>query len=55
MHAASDIATDPTLPRIQQGAREVIYGTRDGVDIKVVTDGRDIITAHPMNLPKNPP
>jgi len=50
-----DIATDPSLPRIPQGSREVIHGTRDGVDITVVTDGRDIITAFPTNLPRNPP
>ena len=55
MHEASDIATDPSLPSVQQGSREVIHGTRDGVDIKVVTDGSDIITAHPTNIPKNPP
>jgi RHS repeat-associated protein len=55
MHEASDIATDPSLPVEHQGVRDVIHGTRDGVDIKVVTDGSDIITAHPTNLPKNPP
>ncbi|MGH2943715.1 MAG: RHS repeat-associated core domain-containing protein, partial [Solirubrobacteraceae bacterium] len=55
MHEISDVATDPSSQRIPQGAREVVLGTRDGVDIKVVTDGRDIITGHPTNVPRNPP
>ncbi len=55
MHAASDIATDPGSTVISNiGGRTVVVGERDGVQILVVTDGQDIITAYPTNLPRNP-
>ena len=55
MHEISDIATDPTATVVgRQGSRTVLEGTRGGVRIRVVTDGRDIITGYPTNLPRNP-
>jgi hypothetical protein len=57
MHEASDIATDPNATLISRGGgREVLSGTRGGVDIRVVVDynNNDIITAYPTNLPRNP-
>lgn len=56
MHTASDIATkpNPSGGRVIQGGRTVSRDTVDGVDIKVVDDGKDIITAHPTNTPRNP-
>jgi RHS repeat-associated protein len=58
MHAISDISTDPAAweNAVQQGSQTVLYGTRDGVKIKVVVDvGADeIITGTPVNLPRNP-
>jgi hypothetical protein len=58
MHAISDVATDPGAWKYAeyQGNRVVLYGTRNGVEIKVVVDRntRDIVTGHPVNLPKNP-
>jgi len=52
MHNISDIATDPTLPwikgRVVNGVqRWEVTGVRDGVTVKVITDGKDIITAFP--------
>jgi hypothetical protein len=52
----SDVATDPkasTSPG--RGGRELVRGTRDGVDIEVVKDrnGR-IVTGYPTNTPRNP-
>lgn len=55
MHEISDIATDPAASVVgRQGSRTVLEGTRGGVRIRVVTDGRDIITGYPTNLPRNP-
>jgi uncharacterized protein YukE len=55
MNSAADIATDPNATVISQvGRRTVIVGERDGIRILVVTDGNDIITAYPTNLPTNP-
>ena len=55
MRAASDIATDPSSTVVTEiGRRSVLVGERDGVRILVVTDGRDIISAYPTNLPRNP-
>ncbi|HEV2815303.1 MAG TPA: RHS repeat-associated core domain-containing protein, partial [Solirubrobacteraceae bacterium] len=55
MHEVSDVATDPASRVVStNGSRTVVEGTRDGVVIRVVTDGRDIITGHPVNLPRNP-
>ncbi len=57
MHEASDIATDPNSTILTRGGgREILTGTRDGVDIRVVADynNNDIITAYPTNLPRNP-
>ncbi|WP_307476592.1 EndoU domain-containing protein [Cytobacillus purgationiresistens] len=53
MHNVSDIATDPKLNwnkgRIVKGIqRYEVTGIRDGINIKVITDGRDIITAFPI-------
>jgi filamentous hemagglutinin len=55
MHQISDVATDPASSVVgQQGARTVLEGTRGGVNIRVVTNGSDIITGYPTNLPRNP-
>jgi hypothetical protein len=55
MHEISDIATDPAATVVgRQGRRTVLEGTRGAVRIRVVTDGRDIITGYPTNLPRNP-
>lgn len=50
----SDVATDPASVRTTQGARTISKGTRDGVDIRTVDDGRRIITGYPTNTPRNP-
>lgn len=50
----SDVATDPASDRQTQGNRTVSEGTRDGVRIRTVDDGRRIITGYPTNLPRNP-
>jgi len=53
MNEVSDIVTDPNLKweknRAVKGVqRYEVTGTREGVKIKVVTDGKDIITAFPV-------
>ncbi|MFJ6207364.1 polymorphic toxin-type HINT domain-containing protein [Lysinibacillus sp. NPDC092081] len=53
MRNVSDIATDPKLKwkkgNVVKGKqRWVVIGIRNGLKIKVVTDGRDIITAFPI-------
>jgi|GEM_PF-1518820 len=53
MKEISDIATDPTLKwtpnRVVNGIqRYSIDGVRDDVNIRVITDGKDIITAFPI-------
>jgi RHS repeat-associated protein len=53
MNNVSDIATDPNLewkPNIVVNGvqRYEVTGVRDGVTIKVITDGKDIITAFPI-------
>jgi hypothetical protein len=60
MHEVSDIATDPNSTILMRGGgREVLTGTRGGVDIRVVVDynnnnNNNIITAYPTNLPRIP-
>jgi hypothetical protein len=54
LEVISDIATDPSALIVSQvGGRTVLLGARAGVTIIVVTDGRDIITGYPVNLPRN--
>ena len=53
MRNISDIVTDPSLTwnpgRIVNGIqRYEVIGIRDGIKIKVITDGTDIITAYPL-------
>ena len=53
MHEVSDIVTDPTLKweknRVVKGVqRYEVIGVRNGTKIKVITDGKDIITAYPV-------
>ncbi|GCD81259.1 hypothetical protein PTHTG4_03210 [Parageobacillus thermoglucosidasius] len=53
MHNVSDIATDSTLKwkrgRVVKGVqRYEVIGIRDGIKIKVITNGKDIITAFPI-------
>ncbi|AEH48342.1 pre-toxin TG domain-containing protein [Parageobacillus thermoglucosidasius] len=53
MHNVSDIATDPTLKWkrgrvVKSVQRYEVIGIRDGIKIKVITDGKDIITAFPI-------
>jgi hypothetical protein len=50
----SDVATDPASTRVTQGSRTVSTGTRGGIDIRTVDDGRRIITGYPTNVPRNP-
>lgn len=50
MHEVSDIITDPAIPwypNKNEGRLEA-FAERDGVTIKIVTDGSDIITAYPV-------
>ena len=52
----SDVATDPAASRSRgRNGREIVRGTRGGVDIEVVIEpnGR-IVTGYPTNLPRNP-
>ena len=55
MREISDVATDPASRVVaRHGRRTVLESTRGGVKIRVVTDGQDIITGYPTNLPRNP-
>lgn len=54
MNNVSDIVTNPSLQWVENRAvkgvqRYEVVGIRDGVKIKIITDGRDIITAFPVN------
>ncbi len=52
----SDVATDPASSRAPgRGGREVVRGTRGGIDIEVIVEpnGR-IVTGYPTNVPRNP-
>lgn len=54
MHNVSDIVTDPNIAwqkgRVIKGVqRYEVIGVRDGVKVKVITDGKDIITAFPID------
>ncbi|MGG1617123.1 polymorphic toxin-type HINT domain-containing protein [Paenibacillus sp. NRS-1782] len=53
MNNVSDIVTDPSLNwakgRVVNGVqRYEVIGVRSGVKVKVITDGKDIITAYPI-------
>jgi hypothetical protein len=51
------VANDPTsAPQPGRGGRTLAKGTRDGVEIEVMIekDGTTIVTAYPINLPRNP-
>jgi len=53
MQEISDIVTDPSLTwqknRVIKGVqRYEVIGMREGAFIKVVTDGKDVITAFPV-------
>jgi hypothetical protein len=53
MHNVSDIATEPEIiwkkgRVINSIQRYEVVGIRDGIKIKVITDGIDIITAFPI-------
>ncbi len=55
----SDVATDPAADRyILPSGRTIVEGTRDGVRIRGVIEnpriGERIVTAYPINLPRNP-
>lgn len=57
--AIEDVANDPNAIRKQlPGGREIVNGTRDGVDIKVVIEspqrGGGVVTGYPTNTPRNP-
>ena len=52
----SDVATDPASTRSPgRHGREVVRGTRGGIDIEVIIEpnGR-IVTGYPTNVPRNP-
>ena len=53
----SDIATDPSVTWSKPDARGYTSATakRDGVEVKVIYDNKNnrIVTAYPINLPKN--
>ncbi|MFD1463384.1 polymorphic toxin-type HINT domain-containing protein [Paenibacillus farraposensis] len=53
MNNVSDIVTDPSLNwakgKVVNGVqRYEVIGVRDGIKVKVITDGKDIITAYPI-------
>ncbi|HBI46075.1 MAG TPA: hypothetical protein DDY78_24950 [Planctomycetales bacterium] len=57
--AILDVATDPaSAVRPGGGGRQVVEGTRGGVDIRVIVEpvskGGRIVTGFPLNLPRNP-
>lgn len=54
MHEISDVATDPASIRHMEGRHMIIRGTREGVDIQVVTKHGKIISGYPINTPRNP-
>ena len=54
LHEVSDVATDPLASHTKQGGRTVSEGVRDGVTIRVVSDGKRIITAYPVGGSRNP-
>lgn len=55
MHEVSDVLTDPqSTPIYQNGSFRVVIGMGDGVLIKAVTNGDDVISGYPINLPRNP-
>ncbi|MCD2452400.1 EndoU domain-containing protein [Methylicorpusculum oleiharenae] len=52
----SDVATDPASS-VSPGrnGRQVVEGTRDGIDITVIVDSNGrIVTGFPTNVPRNP-
>jgi hypothetical protein len=52
-----DVANDPnSRKKLEDDGRTVISGTREGVDIRVVveTDGKNVVSGYPTNLPRNP-
>jgi len=50
----SDVATDPAADHDIDRGRNVSRGTRDGIDIRTIDDGRRIVTGYPTNVPRNP-
>ena len=68
MEHISDVVTDPaarhtqltgrpgaTTTRAGDPVRYATEGTRDGVDIRVISDSTgEIITGYPTNVPRNP-
>jgi hypothetical protein len=55
MHEISDVATDPTsIFQAGRGGSTVVTGVRDGVLLRVITRGDDIVTGYPTNLPRIP-
>jgi RHS repeat-associated protein len=53
MHNISDVATDPASTVTKVGPKEIIDGTRKGVDIRVIVKDGRIVTGYPTNLPRN--
>jgi uncharacterized protein YukE len=54
--AVSDVATDPaSVTTPLPGGRQIVDGTRSGVEIRVILDkAGNIVTGYPTNLPRNP-
>lgn len=52
----SDVATDPASSRSPgRNGREVVRGTRGGIDIEVIVEPNvRIVTGYPTNVPRNP-
>lgn len=55
LHEISDVATDPDSVRVVRHGAEIVVGTRDGVVIRVVIRTGEVVTGHPINLPRNLP
>ncbi len=57
IEAIEAVANDPASSRtVQANGRTVVTGRRGGVELRVVVerDGRSIVTAYPINTPRNP-
>jgi hypothetical protein len=56
MHAVSDVVTSPASEWSREGGVDVITGTYNGVNMRIVYDPSDnrLLSAYPTNLPRNP-
>ena len=59
INEVESVANDPASKATPQGSRTRIDGTRNGVDIRVIVEGKPgaggrIVTGFPTNVPRNP-